>query len=226
MTYTFAAPHPTATVDSTRTRLARWPLWGVAAAISGGVATLLPSEVNHQTDGHRTTAAVIDTLQRWPYHVAALAGFVAVACLLVTATGWRRWAAEAQPGSLAAETVSRALTASAGAMMIGFGFLGSLAVYLHGGTNEHMFAREGLYAIYMVVDFGPYLAWWGVTVAAAAVAVLAFRNHAFPRWVGVVSVLAVAAAVLPLAASGLPGMPGVVGAFWLAAASVGLYRRS
>jgi hypothetical protein len=169
---------------------------------------------------------VINALHRWPYQAAVAAGFVAVACLLVAASGWRRWAADVLPQSLAAETIGRALAASAAAMMIGFGFLGSLAVYLHGGINQHMFAREGLYAIYLVVDFGPYIAWWGVTVAAAAVAVVALRNRALPRWVGALSVIAVALAVLPLFATGLPGMPGVVGPFWLAAASVGVYRNN
>jgi hypothetical protein len=108
--------------------------------------------------------------------------------------------------------------------MIGFGLLGSLAVYLHRGINQHMFAHDGLYSIYMFVDFAPYVAWWGATVAAAALAWIAFRNRLVPLWMGIASALAVAIAVLPLVATGLPGMPGVVGPFWLLVVSLGMTR--
>jgi hypothetical protein len=199
-----------------------WPLFGVAAAVFGGVATLLPSKVNMQPDTHQTSAAVVATLHRWPYQVAVVAGIIAVGCFLVAASGWRRWAAERAPDSLAAETIGKAFGATAGAMMIAFGMLGSLAVYLHGGINQHMFAHQGLYSVYMFVDFGPYVAWWGVTVAAAALAVVAFRNHAVPRWMGVASVAAVFIAVAPLVLTGLPGMPGAIGPFWLAVISLGM----
>jgi hypothetical protein len=202
----------------------RWPLSGAAAALFGGIATLLPSKVNMQPDNHATSAAVIATLHRWPYQVAVIAGLFSVACMLATATGWRRWAAERAPGNLAAETVGKALGATAAAMMIGFGLLGSLAVYLHGGINQHMFSRDGLFSVYMFIDFAPYVAWWGATVAAAALAWIAFRNRLVPRWLGAMSAAAVAIAVLPMLLTGLPGMPGVVGPFWLLVVSVGMSR--
>jgi hypothetical protein len=192
--------------------------------VFGGVATLLPSKVNMQPDNHATSAAVIASLHRWPYQVAVIAGLCAVACMLATASGWRRWAAERAPGNLAAETVGKAMGATAGAMMIAFGMLGSLAVYLHGGINQHMFSRDGLFSVYMFVDFAPYVAWWGATVAAAALAWVAFRNRLVPRWLGAASVAAVAIAVVPLLLTGLPGMPGVVGPFWLLVVSVGMNR--
>jgi hypothetical protein len=177
-----------------------------------------------QPDNHATSAAVIASLHRWPYQVAVIAGLCAVACMLATAAGWRRWAAERAPGNLAAETVGKAMGATAGAMMIGFGMLGSLAVYLHGGINQHMFSRDGLFSVYMFVDFAPYVAWWGATVAAAALAWVAFHNRLVPRWLGAISVAAVAIAVLPLLLTGLPGMPGVVGPFWLLLVSIGMNR--
>jgi hypothetical protein len=220
--------HPASEVEAGPTfdeRRSRWPLFGVAAAVLGGIATVVPSKVNMQPDGRHTTAAVIDTLHRWPYHVGVVAGFAAVACLLVAVNGWRRWATEHAPNNLAAGTVATALTATAGAMMIGFGFLGALAVYLHGGVNATMFSREGLFSIYMVVDFGPYIAWWGATVAAAAVAWLAFRDHLVPRWIGVVSVVSVAVPVVALVATGLPGMSGVIGPIWLALVSAAFTSR-
>jgi hypothetical protein len=177
-----------------------------------------------QPDNHYTSATVISTLHRWPYQAGVIAGFLAVGCLLVAASGWRCWAAERAPGSVAAETVGKALAASAAAMTIAFGMLGSLAVYLHGGINQHMFAHQGLYSVYMFVDFGPYVAWWGTTVAAAALAVVAFRAHAVPRWIGAVSALAVFIGIAPLLLTGLPGMPGVIGPVWLAVVSLGMAR--
>jgi len=202
----------------------RWALWGAAAGVFGGVATLLPSRVNLQKNDAHTTASVIAQLHRWPYQVSVVAGFAAVACLLVAAAGWRRWAQERAPESLAASVISKAFAASAGAMMIAYGFAGALAVYLHGGMNAKMFSAQGLFSLYMILDFGPYIAWWGVAVAAAALVYAAFREGRVPRWVGAVSVAFVVIALLPLVATGLPGMPGVLGPFWLALVSVGLAR--
>jgi hypothetical protein len=205
MTTTFERPLGAARQATLEpTQRPRWALWGAAAAAFGGIATLLPTKVNVAPTSGSTTSEIIATLHRWPYQVGVAAGFVAVACMLLTATGWRRWAAQHAPASMAAETISRALTATAGAMMIGFGFLGSLAVYLHGGIDQHMFGHDGLFAVYMIVDFGPYVAWWGVTVAAAAVTWLALRERMLPRWIGIVSAAAVAIAVVPLVLTGLP----------------------
>jgi len=120
--------------------------------------------------------------------------------------------------------ISKAFAASAGAMMIAYGFAGALSVYLHGGINAKMFSAQGLFSLYMILDFGPFIAWWGVAVAAAALVYAAFREGRVPRWVGVVSAIFVLIAVLPLIATGLPGMPGVLGPFWLALVSVGLAR--
>jgi hypothetical protein len=201
-----------------------WALWGTAAAAFGGLATMLPTRVNTQPDKAHLTASVINTLHRWPYQVSVISGFAAVVCLLVAAAGWRRWAAERAPQSLAANVIARALGASAGAMMIAYGFQGALAVYLHGGINEKMFSAQGLYSLYMIVDFGPFIAWWGVAVAAIALAYAAFREGLVSRTLGLFSVLFVLIAVAPMAATGLPGMPGVVGPAWLAVASIGTAR--
>lgn len=198
----------------------RWALWGAAAALLGAVATLLPGKVNPQVSNDRLTAAVIDSLHRWTYHVAVVAGFSAVFCLLLFAAGWRRWVTDRVPTSLAANVAPSALGASAAAMMIGYGLLGSLAVYLPGGIDQHAFAHSSLLSIYMVVDFAPFVAWWGVAIAAAAVTAVCFREHIFARWIGIFSAIVVALAVIPMVVTGLPGMPGLVGPLWLLIVSV------
>src|SRR5215211_3397132 len=146
---------------------ALWALWGVAAGALGIVATLLtdPSR-GLDEDVVRGGAALIDRLDRTTYHLGVVAGFFTVLCVLFAAAGWRRWAARVAPESLPARVVSLALTASAGAMMLGYGFKGSLAVYLNGGIDAGAHAREGLYGVYMFLDFGPYVAWWGAAIAA------------------------------------------------------------
>lgn len=129
---------------------------------------------------------VIELLDRSGYHVGAAAGFLAVACLLVFAVGWRRWVDHQASDLLAARLVPAALVASAGAMIIGYGFKGMLAIYLPGGINAGDHPAEGLYTLFMINDLAPFFAWWGVAAAAAGVAWLAFRERLVVRWVGAV----------------------------------------
>ena len=202
-----------------------WALWGVAAGVLGIVATLLtdPSQGGVDEEAVRRGAELIDQLDRTPYHIGVVAGFFTVLCLLVTAAGWQRWAAGVAPQSLAARVMWLALTASAGAMMLGYGFKGSLAVYLNGGMDEGSHAREGLYAVYMFLDFGPYVAWWGAAVAAAAMAWLSLRERYLPRWIGAVSGLFALVPAAFLVATGLPGFPGVIDQAWLVIVSLGVF---
>lgn len=200
-----------------------WALWGAAAGLLGIVATLLtdPSRSLEEAD-YQSGAALIDVLDRSQYHVGVVAGFLAVLCTLFTAAGWRRWAADVAPRSLPARVVSLALTATAGAMMLGYGFKGSLAVYLAGGINEGSMTREGLYAVFMFLDFGPYIAWWGVAIAAGTFAWLSLRDRLLAFWLGIASAVFALGPIGILVATGLPGFPGVVDPLWLVIVSLGV----
>ena len=77
----------------------------------------------------------------------------------------------------------------------------------------------------MINDLAPFFAWWGVAVAAAGVAWLAFRERLVVRWVGAVSVVAALAPLAFLMATGLTGFAGVVTPLWLVLASIGVARR-
>jgi hypothetical protein len=205
-----------------------WPLWGVAAGVLGAVGHVFTTP-DLTVEEYQTGSAIIDLIDRTSYHVGVVAGFFAVFCLLVFAAGWRRWAASAASASLAAGVVTLALVASAGAMILGYGMKGSLAVYLPGGIDENSFPADGLYAVFMFVDLGPYMAWWGVAMAAAAIGWLSLRERIVPLWIGVLSVLALLPALGFLFLTGLPGFPGVVGPFWLIITSVGFavtFRRT
>jgi hypothetical protein len=208
---------------TSHTRRAYWAWWGVAAGLLGIVATLLTDGSQDLSEAeYRQGAALIDLLDRDLYHMGVVAGFFTVLCLLFTAAGWRRWADERAPASLPARVISLALTASAGALMLGYGFKGSLAVYLDGGLDEGSMAPEGLYAVFMFLDFGPFIGWWGAAIAAAVIAWLSLRDRLLARWMGIVSALFAIVPIGMLIGTGLPGFPGVVDSLWLAIVSLGL----
>jgi hypothetical protein len=59
---------------------------------------------------------VLEQLSQSMFHVGAVAGFAAVACLLMSAAGFRRWARRQSSDSLALQAVPYALLVSAGAL--------------------------------------------------------------------------------------------------------------
>lgn len=208
------------------TRRNRWAWWGAGAGVLGIVANMVTDPIASLTDAQRRQgAAALGYVHRLDFQLGVVAGFLAVACVLAFTAGWRQWTERNGPPATAARMVALALTASAGAMIIGYGVKGPLAVYLPGGIDANSYPRLGLYSLLMLNDSFPYFAWWGVIVAAAGIAWLAFRERLVVRWVGVVSVLAVVAAFGWLAATGLPDFAGVAGPPWLVLASVGLARR-
>lgn len=204
----------------------RWTLWGAGAGVLGALATLATDTQGQlYEEGVTLGAEAIREVERWGYHAGIVLGLTATFCLLVAAAGWRRWANERAPDSLAARVVGMAMTASAGAMILGYGMKGSLAVYLDGGFNEGFFTDEGLFSIFMFLDFAPFVVWWGVCFAAMAMTWLSLREKVLPRWVGVLGVPFVLAPVAFVVATGLPGFPGVVDSAYLAIVSLGLARR-
>ena len=208
------------------TRTNRWALWGIGAGGLGIVANMVTDPITALTDAQKLQgAAALGHVSRVEFQIGAVAGFLAVGCVLAFTAGWRQWSERQGPPASAARLVALALAASAGAMIIGYGVKGPLAVYLPGGVDAHTYPAPGLYSLLILNDSAPYFAWWGVIIAAAGVAWLAFRERLVVRWVGVVSVLAVLAAFAWLAATGLTDFGGVVGPVWLALASLGLALR-
>jgi hypothetical protein len=202
-------------LDSSR---GRWPLIGVAAGITGFIATLV-------TDLHPADKATIDIVgdvSQGKAHVSIVAGYITVALLVVLAASWRRLVEPRVASSTAARVVSNGFLLSAAALTLGYGWKGAMAVYLPGGMDEGAFDKEGLYVLYMLNDFGSFIGWLGVTIAAGAIAWMSLRERTISRWIGVLSLVPVLAVTAFTVGTGLPGFPGVVSPLYLAIACAGL----
>lgn len=206
----------------------RWPLWGTAAGILGATGHVFSLQNPSQAELD-SGAGVIATLERGNYHLGIVAGLAGVFCLLVFAAGWRRWAAAVAPGSLAGGMITLALTASAGAMILAYGFKGALAIYLADGMDEGTFPAGNLLTFFMFDDFSAFIAWWGVAMAAAAVAWIALRERRLPLWIGALSLVSVLVPVAAVGITGLPGVPGLIDPLYLVILGPGLafsFRRA
>lgn len=201
-----------------------WPLFGAAAGLLGAIGHLFTDA--KLTDEERASgAAVIDALDRTGFHIGIVSGLTAVLCLLIFTAGWRRWTAANAPESLAGEMISLAFVASTGAMLLGYGFKGSLAVYLPGGIDEGQYPNESLLSVFMFNDFAPYIAWFGVAMAAIGVAWFTLREHHLPVWFGIVAAIFALIPIGFLVITGLPGFPGVIDPLWMVMFGIGLSVR-
>jgi hypothetical protein len=165
---------------------------------------------------------MIGTIDQQKAHFSIITGFVAVALLLVLAAAWRKSIESRLPDSLAARVVSQSLTAAAGALSLGYGWKGATAIYHADGMDAGTYDDMGLYIYYILNDFGSYIGWFGVTVAAGAVAWMSLKERVLPLWVGIFSCLPVLAVLGFTGGTGLPGFPGVVSPIWMVVAFAGL----
>lgn len=215
--------HTTATGSTppTRTRRQRWPLLATAAGLTGITATLV-------LDGRTADAASLDhqlfvDLDPLSYRLSMVLGYLTVVLLLVLAATWRRRVEPILPASTAAHLVPLGLVSSAAGLTYGYGWKGALGNYLPGAFEPTAFDDTGLYVYYVLNDFGSFIGWLGVVVAAGAVAVMGLRERAVSRWLGVVAVLPVLQTTLMVAGMGVPGVPALLGPVWLAVTGMGLY---
>lgn len=211
-------------VTATRTRSrAMWPIVGSLAGVAGFVATIL-TDIHVPTDGFDAaeTMTVVNGIDQQKAHFSIVAGFIAVALLIAFAAQWRGTVERKLPYSNAARIVTQALTAAAGALTLGYGWKGASAIYHAEGMDAGTYDEMGLYIYYILNDFGSYIGWFGVTVAAGAVAWMSLRERVIPLWIGLFSLIPVLAVVGFTGGTGLPGFPGVVSPIWMAVAFAGL----
>lgn len=213
------------TSSTTTTGRSTWALWGTAAGVLGVVANMVAQPKVSEAQRKAGFDAVFPELERGPYHLAALAGFAAVACLLLLAAGFRRWADTQPSGSLALRAVPYALVAAAGSLTAAYGLKGQLSAYLDGGFNEATFPDRDLYVFFLLDDLAGFFAWWGVAVAMGCLAWLALRERLVPRWIGAVAALAFVGPVAFLLAFGFTGFAGVICPVALVVVGTGLALR-
>jgi hypothetical protein len=216
-------------ISGTRTATGvAWPWVGVVAGIAGFIATLITDiHVNGDgTSGEVLTMSVVGQIDQRMAHFSIVAGFITVALLLALAAHWRGTVEPQVPNSNAARTVTQGLTAAAGALMLGYGWKGATAIYHADGMDSGTYDEMGLYIYYILNDFGSFIGWFGVTVAAGAVAWMGLKERSIPLWIGIFSCIPVLAVVGFTGGTGLPGFPGVVSQIWMVVtfAGLGLHR--
>ena len=213
-------------VPSVRRPKNRWALWGAAAGVAGFLGLMFDGSNALTEHDYLRGEDLVSKLDRMPYHVGIVLGLAAALALLVTAAGWRRWAEERAGRSLAARVVPQALTASAAAMLLGYGFKGSMAIYLPGGIDAGTMTDRGLYSVFMFLDFAPFIAWWGVAMGLGAIAWLGLKERLVGRGAAIVAALFFLLPAGVVIATALPGIPGVVCPLGLVLTSVLISRRS
>jgi hypothetical protein len=213
--------HITTTATPQPTTRPRWPLYGAAAGAFGFVATLV---LDGRTSGSSSEISekLFTDLSPLPYRLSMLFGYAAVVALLLLAANWRRHVEPRLPGSTAAHLVPLGLLASAAGLTYGYGWKGALGLYMPGGLEEGSFDTQGLYVYYLLNDFGSFIGWLGVVVAAGAVAWMGLRERTVSRWIGIVSVIPVLQTTLMLIGLGVPGVQGLLAPIWLLVAGLGL----
>ncbi|MYS84743.1 hypothetical protein GTZ85_32135 [Streptomyces sp. SID5474] len=202
-------------------RRALWPLVGAAAGALGIVATLV-TDLHVAEDKETMTAAMIAEVDPTKARIGFYAGYLTVGLLLLLAASWRRRVEPRVPGSTAARVVSGGLTAAAGALALGYGWKGAFAIYGHGASESSSFDDQGRLVYFVLNDFGGYIGWLGVLVAACAVAWMALRERTVSRWIGWVSVLFAAPPIVAMVAMAVPGLPALTMPAWLIVTCLGL----
>jgi hypothetical protein len=213
--------HPTGRTAPGTTGRTRWPLYASAAGAFGFVATLV-LDGRTAGSGVEISEKLFDDLSPLPYRLSMLFGYAAVVLLLVFAAHWRRVVEPRVTGSTAAHLVPLGLLASAAGLTYGFGWKGALGLYMPGGLEEDSYDTQGLYVYYLLNDFGSFIGWLGVVVAAGAVAWMGLRERTVSRWIGIVSVIPVLQTTLMLVGLGVPGVPGLLAPIWLVVVGLGL----
>lgn len=216
---------PQESVLPTAPRFTAWPLWATAAGALGLFSTLFmdPRAGKSGSDpDYLVTVKDMAGLDHVPFRIGGFTGYLCVAALIVFAAIWHRRVAQRWSWSVGAAVVTYGLVASAGTLTLAYGWKASLGNYLHGAAEQGAYDDTGLYTLYMVHDFGPYIGWLGVLVAAGGLAWMAFRDGIVSKILGGFAAVLCIGLFGAVAVTGVPGLPGMaslamVGAgLWLA----------
>ncbi|GAA3382612.1 hypothetical protein [Cryptosporangium minutisporangium] len=221
-TYTAAHDRSAAPPDAVRRRRP-WAVTGVVTGVLGLAATMnVLAKSVYPEDGSGLDASVVDRVDATGTRIGFVLGYLAVAGLLVLAAQWRRHVEPQLPTSTASRVVSNGLLASAAALTFGYGWMGALALYNDDGPEAGSFDQAGVYVYFMLTDFGPFIGWLGVVVAAGAAAWMGLVERSLPVWIGIVGVLPVLGTLLFIVLTSVPGAPGLFGGLWMIVTFTGI----
>jgi hypothetical protein len=208
---------------STAPRRQRWPLLATAAGLTGFVATMVLDGRTVGDEGASLDHQLFVDLDPLVLRLSMVVGYVTVVLLLVLAATWRRRVEPLLPDSTAAHLVPLALVSSAAGLSYGYGWKGALGNYLPDSFEPTAFDDTGLYVYYVLNDFGAWIGWLGVVVAAGAVAWMGLRDGAVARWLGIFALLPVLQTTAMVAGLGVPGVPALLAPTWLVVTGLGLH---
>jgi hypothetical protein len=220
------SPAPVVTPPLTPRVPARvWPLAGALAGVTGFVATVITDVRRAQVqvpavDGYTQTVDFMDEMEPGILRVGYVFGLVTIVLLSVFTAWWSRRVEDVAPRAVAGRIATIGFLITIGGLALTYSWKGALANYL--GPERGTYQEDGLFVYYMIADFGPYIPWLGVALAAAAMAWLSFENRIMSRGLGGVSAffaVLVAGAVL---VSGVPGLPALPMPIWLVVAGIWL----
>lgn len=222
MTYTDPRPGTTDPVmEDIPHRRAWWPLVAAAAGAAGIVGTMLTDL--HVGDADATmNASMITEVDPTTARIGFYAGYLTVGLLLVFAACWRRHVEPRVPASSAARVVGAGITAAAGALILGYGWKGAVAIYFEGGPEDTGVDAQGQYIYLMLNDFGSFIGWTGVLVSACALAWMSLRERTVSYWLGGVTALLAVATIAWILATSVPGLPAITMPLWLVVLGPGL----
>ena len=204
-------------------RRQRWPLLATAAGLTGLVATMVLDGRTIGDAGAALNHELFVDLDPLTFRLSMVFGYLTVVLLLVLAASWRRRVEPLLPDSTAAHVVPLGLVSSAAGLSYGYGWKGALGNYLPSSFEPNAFDDTGLYVYYVLNDFGAWIGWLGVVIAAGAIAWMGLREGAVPRWIGALALLPVLQTTLMVAGMGVPGVPALLGPIWLVVTGLGLY---
>lgn len=210
-----------------RVRITAWPLWAVLSGIAGTIGTVatdLRPDAETEAIAHNRDHVVVPAdmigLDPTLARIGFLAGLVSILALVFFAAAWRRHVEPLAFRSTAAFAVTIGLIASAGALILGYGWRGALANYL--GPEAGLYDEDGLFVYYMLTDFGAYIPWTGLIASALALAWMAWMDRSVSLILGTFSAVTAIGALGAVVASGVPGLPGIFMPIWLAVTGIWL----
>ncbi|WP_205471387.1 hypothetical protein [Nocardioides sp. SYSU D00038] len=206
---TVATGHEESDTVAPTPRFRAWPLWAAGSGALGFFCTVVTDTRAGDTSDpdYMVTVADMAALDHVWFRVGGIAGYFAVAAILVFAALWHRRVAQRFTWSLGAPIVTYGFIASAAALSLAYGWKGALGDYLHGAAEEGTFDDQGLYVYYVMHDFSPYIGWVPVTVGLLGLAWMAFRERLVSRALGGVAGFFALLLLGAVAVTGVPGLP-------------------